>query len=180
MLYPASEKQVAFIQSLLDERVVPEEYAAKVRSEIGIFTSKRASEVISGLMAAPRKPKQALPEGDVLDGIPHAKYAIPAAELAVKALARPFDGDLLFIEVKEFRGRTYMRRLQGAPGGFVRSRIPMDDVAVYANMIKADAYRYTKAFGEHYRCCGKCGADLTDEESRRLMLGPICRKAFGF
>jgi hypothetical protein len=181
-LYPASEKQVTFIKSLLDERVIPEGYAAEIREQISIFTSKRASEVISALMAAPRKPKgvaPVVPIADVLAGIPNAKYAIPAYELSVEALDRPFGGDILFVEVKEYMGRVYMRRLQGAPGAFVRSKIPASDVAVYAGIIKQDSYKYTRLFGEHYQCCGKCGAELTDEESRRLMLGPVCRKAFG-
>jgi hypothetical protein len=44
--------------------------------------------------------------------------------------------------------------------------------------IEYDPYKYARLFGEHYTCCGSCGAPLTDNKSRELMLGPECRKKF--
>jgi hypothetical protein len=47
------------------------------------------------------------------------------------------------------------------------------------NIISQDPYKYAKIFGQHYSCCGSCGAELTDPVSRELQLGPECRKKFG-
>ena len=34
-------------------------------------------------------------------------------------------------------------------------------------------------FGQELGICGNCGRDLTDEESRRLGIGPVCRQNLG-
>lgn len=84
--------------------------------------------------------------------------------------------DYLFFEVKEYRGRRSINRLTGAPGAFNRSTIP--------GALASEIYRYleqgenmflaAKTFGIEYRCCGKCAADLTDDQSRARQFGPIC------
>jgi len=74
----------------------------------------------------------------------------------------------------------YMRRLTGSVGAFNRYKLTKNDTLALVELIARDAYKYTKLFGEHYSCCGKCGAELTDPISRQYQLGPDCRKAFGF
>ena len=182
--YPATERQQAFIRSLADDRVCNRE---AILAALPTMTKRDASRTIENLLAAPKVARPARPVAtrggnpNVADMI-KSKYAVPTAELGLVADGLGFDlqGDLLFIEVKEYRGTVYMRRLQGAPGAFIRLRMTREAEDALAFHIKADAYRYTRLFGEHYRCCGKCGAELTDEVSRRLQLGPDCRKAFGF
>jgi hypothetical protein len=181
--YPASEKQQAFITSLVDDRECDK---AAILAELPFMSKKKASEVIDRLLSSPKRAKAGAvaPKGNpsVSDMI-KSKYAIPTAEFAIVSDLPGLDsvkGDLLFLEVKEYKGTVYMRRLHGAPGSFVRSKMPREAEDALAGIIKADAYRFTKLFGEHYRCCGKCGAELTDEKSRALMLGPDCRKAFGY
>jgi len=181
-LYPASERQVAFITSLLADRVIPD--ADAVRAELPTLDKRRASALIERLLQAPKAARTAAATrsgNPALAGIPHSKYAVRVSDIEVAAdvAGIALAGDLLFVEVKEYRGTVYMRRLTGAPGAFTRSRMPRgleDDII---RVIAADPYGHTRLFGEHYRCCGKCGAELTDEESRRLMLGPVCRRAFG-
>jgi hypothetical protein len=73
----------------------------------------------------------------------------------------------------------YMRRLTGSVGGFTRWKVANDDAVTLVNIIAQDPYKYTKIFGQHYSCCGSCGAELTDPISRELQLGPECRKKFG-
>jgi hypothetical protein len=182
--YPASEKQQAFIMVLVEDRVCDRD---AILNDLPFTTKKDASRIIENLLAAPKKARPARPAAmrggnpNVADMI-KSKYAVPTSELAMFSDLIGLDamkGDLLFIEVKEYRGTIYMRRLQGAPGSFLRLRLPREAEDALAAHIKIDAYRYTRLFGEHYRCCGKCGAELTDEKSRALMLGPDCRKAFG-
>lgn len=180
---PATERQQAFIRTLAEERVCDK---AAILANLPLTTKRQASTLIEHLLAAPKAFRPARPVAarggnpNVADMV-KSKYAVPTAELAIVADALGIDlpGDLLFVEVKEYRGTVYMRRLQGAPGAFSRLRLPRETEDILAAHIKTDPYKYARLFGEHYRCCGKCGAELTDEKSRRLQLGPDCRKAFG-
>lgn len=183
--YPATEKQQAFITSLVDDRECDK---AAILADLPTMSKKKASEIISHLLAAPKRPKAATAAGaskgnPSLTGMIKSRYAVPTSEFAMVADLPGLDtvkGDLIFVEVKEYRGTVYMRRLHGSLGDFTRSRLPREAVDALAGIIKTDAYRYVRLFGEHYCCCGKCGSPLTDEKSRALLLGPDCRKAFGY
>lgn len=174
----ATESQKKFIADLIDERVFTE------TEDIVVSSPSDASRFIGKLLSLPRKPKALfMPKVDeemraALKSIPSAKYAIPTSELFAETLKMHYTGDLLFVELSEYRGKLYFKRLFGAPGRFSRSMMHRSDALLLIRHIAVDAYRYTKLFGEHYRCCGRCGAELTDERSRELLLGPQCRKYF--
>jgi hypothetical protein len=180
----ASEKQVAFISNLLDERELDAITVSSFRSMLPTLTKKQASSTIDLLLRTPKRvekvpgaSKSLLQEA--LSKAPKSKYAIPAGELDISLEDTPLTGDLLFIEVKEYMGNLYMRRLTGSVGGFTRHRVPSQDSITIMNVISQDPYKYAKIFGQHYSCCGSCGAELTDPVSRELQLGPECRKKFG-
>jgi len=180
----ASEKQVAFIDSLLTERELDAIQVSSFRSMLPTLTKKQASGTIDLLLRLPQKATK-VPGADksvlqeALSSAPKSKYAIPVSELDISLEGTPLTGDLLFIEVKEYMGNLYMRRLTGSVGGFTRHRVPSQDSITIMNVISQDPYKYTKIFGQHYSCCGSCGAELTDPVSRDLQLGPECRKKFG-
>lgn len=182
MTNPATERQQVLIRTLVQERVCDE---AAILADLPFCSTRDASGLIDRLLTAPRSARPTRPSAggnsNVADMI-KSKYAIPTAEFAMVADLAGLDavrGDLLFIEVKEYKGTVYMRRLHGAPGAFTRSRLPREAEDALASIVKGDPHKYARLFGEHYACCGKCGAELTDEKSRRLQLGPECRKAFG-
>lgn len=186
-----SPAQIGLIEDLLNERAVTEEQAATCRARIaeGSLSRKGASATISKLLLMPKRSTVEAAEVttgsygklvEILKGIPCAKYAIPAAELDTLVENTTVHGDLLFVEVKEYKKRLYIRKLTGSVGGFSRWKMDLDDSIALAGYIAKDPYRFTKIFGEHYSCCGKCGAELTDPVSRELFLGPICRKSFGY
>ena len=104
---------------------------------------------------------------------------MPVDELDISLEDTPLTGDLLFLEIREYMGNLYMRRLTGSVGGFTRHKVPSQDSMVIMDIIAKDPYKYAKIFGQHYSCCGSCGAELTDPVSRDLQLGPECRKKFG-
>jgi hypothetical protein len=116
---------------------------------------------------------------EALSKAPKSKYAIPVEELDIALNSTPLNGDLLFLEIREYMNNLYMRRLTGSVGGFTRWKVANDDAVTLVNIIAQDPYKYTKIFGQHYSCCGSCGAELTDPISRELQLGPECRKKFG-
>ena len=180
----ASEKQVAFIDSLLNERELDAIQVTSFRSMLPTMTKKQASGMIDILLRQPKRvekvpgaTKSLLQEA--LSKAPKSKYAVPVDELDISLEDTPLTGDLLFLEIREYMGNLYMRRLTGSVGGFTRHKVPSQDSIVIMDIIAKDPYKYAKIFGQHYSCCGSCGAELTDPVSRDLQLGPECRKKFG-
>lgn len=179
---PASPKQESFLQDLVMGREVTEELAGEVLGRLadGTMAKHEASDMIDLLLRLPKKAKSSTPSNSVLAGIPKSKYAIHVQDLELVALEDEFRGDVAFFEVKEYNGTRYMRQLHGAPGNFNRSKLKASTVKAIVGIIEKDPHAYARLFGEHFTCCGSCGAPLTDERSRELMLGPECRKKFGF
>ena len=180
----ASEKQVAFIDSLINERELDAITVSSFRSSLPTLTKKQASGMIDLLLRLPQRStkvpgatKSLLQEA--LSKAPNSKYAVPVDELDISLEDTPLTGDLLFLEIREYMGNLYMRRLTGSVGGFTRHKVPSQDSIVIMDIIAKDPYKYAKIFGQHYSCCGSCGAELTDPVSRDLQLGPECRKKFG-
>ncbi len=194
---PASEKQIKFLDDLVNNREVPREMVSAYLAEKETLDIKKASSLIGLFLGYPKMvvqptlPSPAFAElvkkaepnlyGELigaLQGIPKSKYAIPVSELMTDLLKDKVHGDLVFVEVKEYMKKTYIKKLYGSVGAFTRVRPAVEDALVFVRIITTDPYKYTKLFAEHYQCCGKCGAELTDPKSRELMLGPECRKAF--
>jgi len=185
--FPASDKQITFINELLDSRELPagdpiiQQFIDDRFTTLSTITKRSASAVISMLLGMPKlvSPTEASLQA-VLARVPKSKYAIPVDELDIAPLTgTPLTGDLLFVEIRMYEGHLYMRRLSGSVGGFNRDKMPAGDVKIVSDIIETHPYKYTRLFGEHYSCCGKCGAELTDPTSRAFFLGPDCRKAFG-
>lgn len=170
----ATPRQVEFIKSLLDERIYT------LSENLVINSSSQASNLIRSLLQSPKKIKEDAELFGALSSVPKARYAIPTSEIFLDTLDGKVNGDLLFVEVKERDRVLQIRRLHGSTGGFSRSTLSRNDSLTILGHIAQEPYKYTRLFGEHYSCCGKCGAELTDEVSRSLFLGPHCRKAFGY
>jgi hypothetical protein len=187
MITIVSPKQTDFINSLLRDREVGD----SLRKAAGLVkTSKEASMLIDAMLKAPRVPRKVtIVTGDsaraeylaALAGAEATKYAIPTRYLrdTLPRLAAWMTNDLLFLEIRNYGGRKYFSRLTGAPGTFNRSRIPMAEATVLLQFIAGRHVEFSRLFAEHHGVCGRCAADLTDEESRRTGFGPTCRKAFG-
>ena len=195
----ATEKQLKYLDDLLKDREIPETLRADFLAQRATIDKKKASNFISAFLAFPKmvlQPTLPSPDfaalvktqkpnlyGELLEAlreVPKSKYAVPVSELMTDLLTDAVHGDLVFLEVKEYMKKTYMKKLIGSVGAFTRVRPAIEDALVFARIIAKDPYKYAKLFGEHYQCCGKCGAELTDPKSRELMLGPECRKAFGY
>jgi hypothetical protein len=185
--FPASDKQITFINELLDSRQLPagdpiiQQFIDDRFTMLSTITKRSASAVISMLLGMPKVVTSDTSDLQRwLSSVPKSKYAIPVDELDIAPLTgTPLTGDLLFVEIREYQDVLYMRRLSGSVGGFNRDKMPAADVKIVTDIIATHPYKYTRLFGEHYACCGKCGAELTDPTSRSLFLGPECRKAFG-
>lgn len=181
---PASSAQISYLKDLLDTRKVGDAYKESIRQSIEahVLSKTAASTAITYLIDAPRyqladKPAaSASPLQKALASVHKSFYAVPTEEIDLGIVDANTNQSLFFVEVKEYMGTLYMRRLHGAPGGFSRSKLSTNDQLTILKVIETDQVKYAKLFGEHHGVCGKCGAELTDDESRRLQFGPVCRK----
>lgn len=195
----ASEKQLKFLDDLLVQKSIPEAILSVYDAQKATLTKKQASGYISMFLGFPKAEVKIAPGvagllteeqqrrlrlnaelNEALSTVPKSKYAIPVDELMVDFLKKPVHGDLVFVEVKEYMKRLQINKLFGSVGAFTRVRPDVEDSLAFIRIIQSDPYKYARKFAEHYQCCGKCGAELTDPRSRELMLGPDCRRAFGF
>jgi hypothetical protein len=186
--FEATPKQIQFITDLIEKKNLGDTAKAiTVLTKIAAnkLEKQEASKLIDELIAAPVRVTSTPPATmagklqNLLGEVPKAKYAVPMDEIDL-GIDENVNGDILFIEVREYMNVLYMRRLHGAPGNFNRSKLSFKDTELLINLVKKNPLKYTQLFGEVHKCCGKCGADLTDQLSRELKLGPRCRKEFGF
>jgi hypothetical protein len=196
VLEQASEKQMKFLDDLVVQKEIPEVILNVFLTQKTALTKKQASGYISMFLGFPAVEVKKVAAGlspemekrqrlyaelnEALSTIPKSKYAVPVDELMLDMMKQPVHGDLVFLEVKEYMKRLQMNKLFGSVGAFSRVRPDVEDALAFVRIIQRDPYKYARKFAEHYKCCGKCGAELTDPRSRELMLGPDCRRAFGF
>lgn len=179
MTNPMTPRQTDFINTLLRERDVD---TAVRNLATQIVTSLEASLYINTLL---KYPKLALAANSALTAYRAAladaevsKYAVPTRYLTAYP-ALNLTGDLLFLEVRNYNGRKYFARLSGAPGRFSRRRLPLAEGTALLKLIHGRHVEFARLFSQHYKVCGRCAADLTDQESRESGFGPTCRKVFG-
>ena len=185
---PASEAQISYIRSLVERRVLSPNLEASFKAmNLSAINMAEASFLITTLKAQPFKPVAALPAdparselAKALSVLPKAKYALLFEDLGNGLTHVNSNGnDMLFVEVREFKGTLYMRRLHGSVGDFTRTRMTTADTIAIANTIAKNPLEAAQRFGRLHTCCAVCAAELTDETSRNLSLGPVCRTRFG-
>jgi hypothetical protein len=190
----ASDGQRALAQNLYDERVIPDpvwdRLLARMNDKGLMPRNLRADfdEIIkanyprrrAGGSASPA-PTTAAP-GAGRWGPRQSRYALPSGVVADdvygRLATRGGKGDAIFFEVKLYRGRWYCRKLTGAPGSFTRSAISAADQRALHRALAGEGQqeRSSRLFGYLHTCCGVCGAELTDDYSREVSMGPHCRK----
>lgn len=163
----ATEKQINFILSLDSQRDSSNLNPIMVDYVNGVkmgypetINKKAASRIIELFLEAPRKPQE-MPQNvcEVSDG----RYAIEV------------DGKLRFFHVNtpEFGrwiGHTFVKEQFGGDLEPVRNRKFRENVLSMIEKDKDSAARYGRELG----ICGRCGRELTTEESRLRGLGPVC------
>jgi hypothetical protein len=194
--WSATDRQRAYLLKLIEQREIAEVAATNVQDlcERDDFTKADASELIDTFTKVPWRPKPySAPASPLtgagaaptvsIDSLEVSKFAIPTTEASADLAALAGNSDLIFGEVREWNKHRFINVLKGAPGDWNRIRLAKDKAGLRTeviNILGAGQYKYTKLYGEHYTCCGCCGAALSDQISRDLQLGPECRKRFGF
>lgn len=184
----ATDKQVAFIKSLQEQRVIldltdvqsmsadeterlateqPEAYAAGIAVNIArdlwraeSFTKEAASKVIDVLKAAPYPSRAAKP----------SETPSEAAEGMHRV-----DGVVYKVQRSPESGRLYAKKL--APQDTLLKEWKFEYAKGAMRLLSADTQmtlEEAKEWGVLYGTCAVCGRTLTNEESIAAGIGPIC------
>lgn len=133
-----------------------------------VFHNGECPQIVHGLSGSEARARS--------DGKPWPD--VPAGHYAVKSLSG--NNDLDFFRVDRptqgtWAGRTFVKRVIGG-----RADTPVRGVGaekVLKAILAAGPDKAMALFGQTLGYCGRCGRHLTDEESRTLGIGPVCRAA---
>lgn len=152
-----TEKQIAFITSLLREREMDV-------FDVETFTRKDASALIETLLATPSRVKA--PKATEVPGVEAGRYAIERdGVLKFYRVDRPTEG--------RWAGYTFVHVYASDETYPIRDRASRTSILEQI----ADDPDAMARYGRELGVCGKCGRTLTDETSRALGIGPVCRES---
>lgn len=150
--------------------------AGSLEKIAGKWVVKHLAGECPAVRVAPAKPA-----GLDLSKIPNCKYMITGEA-----------GQTVHVEVVERRGgRKFVNVLIGSPGDWARQRVSYATQASLVAKIQGATYEdqgrhlvgpeaAAVRFSREYVCCAACMSPLSDDLSRKLGLGPVCRQRFAF
>lgn len=174
----ATEKQVNFITKLGEDRDAAALAGRKIKAnglsydaatlynhvafEAGVVHKKAASALIDAMLDLPFV-KREVPADEKFENVPDGRYAIDNAS---------GKGDTVFYKVWTRRNGSRGVDLQVSDDYIPVRR---SDVAGILKRIEKDVRGALARYGQEIGSCGVCGRTLTDETSREIGIGPICR-----
>lgn len=172
-----TDPQVSYIEGLLRERetdgltIVQRDWLET--ADLRRLSRGQAKRIIETLKALPRQTQraQAVNQGGPR-GVPNGRYAVTEADgvLRFYKVNSPIDGKWAGFTFVEIQASDELYPLKG-------DRARKDRVlALIAEDVQGAMLRY----GQELGACGHCGRTLTNEVSRELGIGPICRGKMGW
>jgi hypothetical protein len=172
---PISDKQVKFLTDLAESRYMEDADKAFLLEHMKSFDTKLASKWIDALKLLPPMPKK-LNQGkwDVPSTIPDGRYAVRNPKkvwVFFRIVTKKDRNDM------EYRA---VQKVLGSPGNFRYDRVTANEWTMAVNEIGKDPGLFSQMFGIQVGACGVCGSPLTDPDSIKLGIGPICARKYGF
>jgi hypothetical protein len=164
----ATAKQIAFLNKLIAERDVENPLVAALIARMSqtVSLSKReASSHIDAMLSVDRTPKTTAPKptAAVTADVPDGYYAVESTGHNDLAFYRITHSDKWGISAQLIVG--------GHPDSFVR-RVALPSIV---ERIAVDPTAAGKRYADEIGSCYRCNRTLTDETSRQLGIGPVCR-----
>lgn len=190
-LWPASDKQIKYALGLQDERILPDNWVIYDEPTLRKLEKDEVSGIITML--------KALPRGDSKQhqwSMPPGRYALP-----VSVHVPELDGnghrvnadvstgssrtEWRFYEIGKptvgrWAGYTFIKRLIGSPGDYRKEDMSIDERNRVLALIDKDPKWSSLNYGKQHRICGICSSPLTNAESRKAGIGPVCRGKVGW
>lgn len=180
---PPTPKQLAFVRTLLAERAgVPaaealREVLNRLRTE-GSLSKRAVSATIDALLKIARPQAEASDEPTPVErpaqrtakvelpDVPAGRYAVENedGELRFYVVDRPMEGKWAGWTFVKVQASDELHPIKG-----------MEAKAVILAKIALDPQAASIRYGQELGVCGVCNRTLTDEESRRQGIGPVCR-----
>jgi hypothetical protein len=169
---PATEKQVAFLRTLVEERVLPQDGTIDGLANLATLTKAAATAAISRLLDQPKREQDAPAKKTTQPAhpnVPQGHYATPSRtgnnDLDFWKVDRPTEG--------RWQGYTFVKRVIGGHPEFsVRGA---EAAAALEAIATAGVEQAAQRYGTEIGRCYMCNRTLTDETSRALGIGPDCR-----
>lgn len=178
----ATKNQTDLLATILTERVVPADAAARLTARIadGDVTVAQFRVYLDWLKAQPKIGKvvaQGVANATTLpsaDEVPAGRYAVATEAGAINTLAfykvdRPTEG--------RWAGKVFVKLMLSDNEerlSFAASK------AVLAKIAAVGAKEASAAYGQEIGSCGVCSRTLTNDESRAIGIGPDCRAKMGW
>ncbi len=166
-MWPASPKQIDYALGLQDERRLPDDWTIRDR---GIMERMERDEVSSLITMLKSFPKGASKP---------SVFTMPPGRYALDGVTQ-----LCFYEVSKGKGRwegyVFIKQLLGSPRAYRKVDMTPAQRASVLSAIQADPKSASLRYGREARICGICSSPLTNTESRKAGIGPICRGKVGW
>lgn len=158
---PASERQIAFVKSLLADREAPEGYSERMSESMaeGVLSSREASAAIDYLKGLPKRPG--------------ARAAVVDLPLGIYTVA----DEIWRVGVSRTTGRKYAAKLRGdllTMGAKPKFDFVRGGMAILAREGERQSLGWAEAWGLEHGWCICCDAYLTDPKSVARGIGPVC------
>ena len=161
-----TEKQLAFIKVLQEERAMNEAAAKRLAEWLKKqgktpYTKASASQVIEYLYALPKKDRAA--KGTTFLGVPSGRYAVDSEDHELR-FYRVWRGtqNPNIVKLYVLHGPDESEISHGSAVSSIMQKIAAD--------VEGAALRYGREIGR----CSNCGRRLTNRISRELAIGPVC------
>lgn len=182
-----TEPQAQWVRDICRTRQLPakdggDTYAAAIIESLdrGMMSKADASDFITNYKDCPRKPNatSSSPWPDVKPG----RYALRTEDLVGRS-----DNNIRFFKVDRpeegrWAGFTFLTEGVGGGHGDLDWRYPIKEretKKAILNAILKDPLSALRRYGMEVGHCGHCGRTLTNEESRKFGIGPVCRRSMG-
>jgi uncharacterized CHY-type Zn-finger protein len=166
-----SDKQVRYALDLLATRVWPDTFTEE---DLKGMERRQVSELIDGLFKAKKISKGQIgaksPKPQEYKDIPDGRYAL-----------KDKDGVWKFFQVNHGHTRIFVDMLIGAPGAYRKQKMYGGVADQILRGIRDVTPRQASIdFGLQSGTCGVCSSPLTNEDSLKYGIGPICRGKMGW
>ena len=174
---PPSDRQITYVADLLSIHDWPDTI-----SETDLRAMERSQ--VSALIEAIKKRslKRNVPAGQPADGRsprPQRIWDVPAGRYALRWDSIKNSG-WKFYQVKHGHTKSFVDMLLGSPGSYRHVPLKNVDVESVMKQIDHDPRQASIDFGIQSGTCGVCSSPLTNAESLKLGIGPVCRGKMGW
>lgn len=171
-----TEKQIKFYKMLVTDKHLTDEQRYTLKTALATYDKRTISKTIDWLLGLPWKPKPV-----VAAEVPKVQEAPKKIPQGYYAVTDPLDGVLKFYRVRvpkngKWQGMSFLSQVSGDNHLSMRDKAERD--RIYGE-IEKDITGALKRFGQEIGQCGHCRKQLTDEDSRKFGIGPVCRKGLG-